>query len=222
MGLTEFSFLFCLKLIFFIIFIFLNICIIYTAYLDRKYTNINNPEPYLKSSSMTPELKKFATQAVVGMGILSGLITIKNEDIKQEKKEALRAQAHVILGQAEIKSSDLRANLCATTERVENTTAEVNNYADKIKQMNAQMSNGTLTPTQIESSKPILEHYHRAHDAALQKQAVVIKELQGIGYPKDIDIVKSGFSDLFYDCLDNYRDYISVLTSEQLVILVNL
>lgn len=91
-GLTEFSFLFCLKLIFFIIFIFLNICLLYTEYLDRKHTNINinNPESCLKSG-MSPELQKIAKKFVIGIGVIAALITIKNEVTDQNKKEILRS-----------------------------------------------------------------------------------------------------------------------------------
>ena len=46
--------------------------------------------------------------------------------------------------------------------------------------------------------------------------------MQTISTTNDPNIVKSSFFDLFYNLTDSYRDYLSVLTSEQLVILFNL
>jgi len=90
LGITNFSFIFCLKVIFFIIFIILNICLIYTEYLDRKYTNIKNPESHLKSG-LTPELQRIAKKVIVGIGLLSGLITIKNEYKNKQDLEEIKA-----------------------------------------------------------------------------------------------------------------------------------
>ena len=78
LGLTGFSFLSCLKIIFFLIFIFLNIFLFYIESLDRKYKNINNPESHLKSSPV-PELIKISNSVIIGIGVLSGIITIRNE-----------------------------------------------------------------------------------------------------------------------------------------------
>jgi hypothetical protein len=77
LGLTEFSILSCLKLIFFLIFIFLNIFLFYTESLDRKYKNINL-ESHLQSG-LGPEFIKLSHRAVLVIGVLSSIITIKNE-----------------------------------------------------------------------------------------------------------------------------------------------
>jgi len=65
LGVTDFSFLLCLKLIFFIIFILLNIVLLYIEYLDRKYNNKYYPDSHLKAG-LSPELQKFAKQVIVG------------------------------------------------------------------------------------------------------------------------------------------------------------
>ena len=129
--------------------------------------------------------------------------------------------------QAEIETSHLKVQLCATSERVESSTAEVNYYADKIQQLKAERTNGTITPTHINSNSSnsaLDEFYNRMYREALQKQNNYIKELQEISNPNYPDIANSGFdfSELFYDLIDNYKDFMSVLTQEQLAILVNI
>lgn len=66
MGLTDFSFLFCLKVIFFILFIIVNICLLYCEYQDRKYNN--KYASHLKSGIL-PELKKIAKDFVYATGV---------------------------------------------------------------------------------------------------------------------------------------------------------
>jgi len=60
---------------------------LYIEYLDRKSLNIKNPVSQHKSG-LSPELKRIARQTAVGIGILSGVIIIKNEFINQEKKQS--------------------------------------------------------------------------------------------------------------------------------------
>lgn len=60
------------------------------------------------------------------------------------------------------------------------------------------------------------------HERALQKQNENIKELQTLSNTDDLEILKTGLSDLFYNLLDSYRDFLNILSSEQLVILFNL
>jgi hypothetical protein len=48
------------------------------------------------------------------------------------------------------------------------------------------------------------------------------KELQALTNTNNPEILKSGFSDLFYNPIDNIRDFIGILSSEQLVFLFNL
>ena len=101
LGITEFSFLFCLKVVFFILFIILNICLIYTEYLDIKYKNKHYPDSHMKSG-MTPELQRIAKQVIMTVGLISGFITIKNEVNQSSREEiaALAAKLNSTLAQA--------------------------------------------------------------------------------------------------------------------------
>jgi hypothetical protein len=115
--------------------------------------------------------------------------------------------------------------LCASSDRVESSTADVNYYADNNQQITAETTNGTITPTPKISSKSALsEFYHRMYRESLQKQQEHIKELQEISNPNYPDISQSGidYSKIFSDLIDNYKDFMSVLTQEQLAILVNI
>jgi len=97
MGFTDFSFLFCLKIIFLIIFILLNIGLLYIEYLDRKHSN--NSDAPLKSR-VSKDLKRIATQTIIAVGLLSSTITLKNEYLSQEKKSEIRAEAQRQIAQS--------------------------------------------------------------------------------------------------------------------------
>jgi hypothetical protein len=99
MGLTEFSFLFCLKLIILIIYILLNICLLYTEYLEIKSKKKYNPDTHLKSS-LVPELKRIAKNFIISVGVISSTITVKNEYVKQETKATLKEQVRAALALA--------------------------------------------------------------------------------------------------------------------------
>lgn len=99
MGISGFTFIGLLQIIFFIIFVLLNIGLLYLEYLDRKHTNKDNSESYLKSG-MSPELQKIAKHFIVSVVILSSVITVKNEIKDQQKEAALRAEAEAALAKA--------------------------------------------------------------------------------------------------------------------------
>jgi hypothetical protein len=131
LGVTDFSFLLCLKLIFFIIFILLNIVLLYIEYLDRKYNNKYYPDSHLKAG-LSPELQKIAKQVIVGVGILSGAITIKNEYVNQDKASTLRAEARELLQNSEetvrrTTSKNFADNFCHRMQitNIRNSIAEV-------------------------------------------------------------------------------------------------
>jgi len=46
--------------------------------------------------------------------------------------------------------------------------------------------------------------------------------LQALTNTNNPENLKSGFSDLFYNLIDNFRDFISIFSSEQVVIIFNL
>jgi hypothetical protein len=50
---------------------------------------------------LTPELKKIASSAIISLGVLACLITVKNEFINYEKNLEIKAQAQALLDRAE-------------------------------------------------------------------------------------------------------------------------
>jgi hypothetical protein len=58
-------------------------------------------------------------------------------------------------------------------------------------------------------------------EETLKKQAQYTKELQDLG-SNEPDIFKSDLSGFFMNIIDTYREYISIFSPEQIVILLNL
>jgi hypothetical protein len=57
---------------------------------------------------------------------------------------------------------------------------------------------------------------------AIKQQELDIKELQTLSNINDPNIVKSDLADLFNNLIDNYKDFLNTLTSEQTVIVFNI
>ena len=55
-----------------------------------------------------------------------------------------------------------------------------------------------------------------------QKKAEAVKEFQARSHPNNPDIAKSDISEIFNNWIDLFREHISILSSEQRVILFNL
>jgi len=101
MGLTEFSFLFCLKVAFFLVFLSLNICLFYIEFIKNK--KINTPDSHLKAT-MIPEYKQIASQFAIGLGIISSIIAVKNEYLSWEERKTLKERAQAALDNSETKT----------------------------------------------------------------------------------------------------------------------
>ena len=82
LGITDLRFLSFLQIIFFIIFIFLNIVLLYIEYLNKNSKKTGNSE-YLQSgpvsSEIVPHIRRYSTYFIAGISALSGIITLKNE-----------------------------------------------------------------------------------------------------------------------------------------------
>jgi len=59
-------------------------------------------------------------------------------------------------------------------------------------------------------------------NTAVKQQELDIKELQTLSNINDPNNVKSDLSDLFNSLIDNYKDFLNTLTSEQMVIVFNI
>jgi hypothetical protein len=95
-GYSEYSFLFCLKILFFIVFILLNFGLIYLEYLEKKYIN-NRP---LKAG-IAPDLKRLASQVAVALGTISGIITVNFEYFDHKKAEKAIADYDTLCAKVE-------------------------------------------------------------------------------------------------------------------------
>ena len=60
------------------------------------------------------------------------------------------------------------------------------------------------------------------YNNAIKQQELDIKELQTLSNINDPNIVKSDLADLFNNLIDNYKDFLNTLTSEQTVIVFNI
>jgi ASC-1-like (ASCH) protein len=114
----------------------------------------------------------------------------------------------------------LKIKITATSDRLDTSINNVNNYSEKIANINKQLFNNTVNPKEIESLESNLKFYKQMYD--LKKQDLAIKEIQSLSNTNDPDIGKSDISDIFFNFIDNYRDFLSTLSSEQLVIVFNI
>jgi hypothetical protein len=66
------------------------------------------------------------------------------------------------------------------------------------------------------------ENKEQILDEAVKKQEICIKDIQSLSNTNDPNIVKSDLSELFNNFIDNYREFLSTLSSEQMVIVFNI
>ena len=87
---TDLSFLRWIQIIFFFIYIVLNIWLIYIEYLDKKTQNKDNSK-YLQSGSGNPQIlphvRRYSSYILAGIAALSSIITVKNEYITKTKTQ---------------------------------------------------------------------------------------------------------------------------------------
>lgn len=121
LGITELSFLGFVKIIFLIIFITLNLCLLYIESLDAKHTN--KDISHMKSG-MTPELKRLVKYFISGVGLYASYIAIKNEH-KDTAKEAK------LLKQKEADLAEFTNKAALEVKQIANVRI-ANNFANKL------------------------------------------------------------------------------------------
>jgi len=115
-GTIDVSFLCFFKIIVLIFFILLNIGLIYTEYLQTKHKNRDYAQSHLKSG-ITPELKKIASNLIVGLGIFASGIAIKNEYFSQQEqanRDKREAALKAALSEAKREISEIKNQTLAT------------------------------------------------------------------------------------------------------------
>jgi hypothetical protein len=116
----------------------------------------------------------------------------------------------------------LNTKLAASTDRLDNCVKNVMDYSEKMDKITKQIINNTVDPKDIEALKSNLKLYKQMYDEAVKKQEIAINEVRSLSSTNDPNIVKSDLSDLFNNLIDNYREFLSTLSSEQMVIVFNL
>lgn len=170
-------------------------------------------------------LKKYAAPVILGSMTFDSWISSKKDSFKDKVlQEALQKglTKEKALEEANNKAGEtiqlLKEKLTATSDRLDNSINNVNNYFDKVVDLNKQLANN---PQNIEVIKSNLKYYEEMYKNALKQQELDIKEIHLLIINKP-NIVKSDFSDLFNNLIDNYKEFLSTLTSEQMVIVFNI
>lgn len=113
----------------------------------------------------------------------------------------------------------LKVKLTASSDRLNTSTNNVNEWAKKIEDINTELAKD---PQNIELLKTKSNYYSEMFKSAVKQQEADIKEIQSLSTIEDPNIVKSDLSELFNNFIDNISNFLSTLTSEQLVIVFNL
>lgn len=174
-------------------------------------------------------IKRYVLPSIGGTLTFDSWLTSKRDSFKEKyveqaikNGEARERALNHSLREADKTVSELEVKATAVSDRIETTTNTVNELASNMNILNNQIRNGDMSPTDTACLETRLGYLKQMYDRAIQQQDSAIKELQTISSTNDPNIVRSSFSDLFYNLIDSYKDYISILTSEQLVILFNL
>jgi hypothetical protein len=120
---------------------------------------------------------------------------------------------------AEEKIQLLQTKLVASSDRLDTCTQNVNYYIEKMSDLSKQINNTEPKNTELKTNYNL---YKEMYEEAVKKQEAAIKEIQALSNTNDPDIVKSDLSELFNNFIDNYRDFLSTLSSEQMVIVFNI
>jgi len=134
---------------------------------------------------------------------------------------------------AQNEAIELKKNFNIIADKLSGTSTNINSYSEQIKEINELLVSGNLSPEATESAKLNLIYYETLQNNALSRQAEIVKEMHNLSGSPNLNsspdlgesnsmIVKSDFSELFTSISDTVKDYLSVLTSEQLVIVFNL
>lgn len=130
---------------------------------------------------------------------------------EQAKEEAL--------AKSELVTKKLENKISIITQNMEETTANQSKYSNEIEQINTQVFKGDMTP---QNAKPHLEYYQHMYKQAEKTHAEEVKELKLLSESNNPDIFNGDFSEYFTNLTEILKDYLNLLSSEQLVIIFNL
>jgi len=116
----------------------------------------------------------------------------------------------------------LKTKLIASSDRLDSSIKNVNDYSEKMSNISKEIINNSVDPKEIGALKSNFKFYKEMYDEGVKKQDTAIKEIQSLSNTNDPDIVKSDLSELFNNLIDNYREFLTTLSSEQMVIVFNI
>jgi len=108
-----------------------------------------------------------------------------------------------------------------TSTNLHETTEEIKRCKAGITRHSSELSSPNLSQERAVEINERIKYYTDMQDKALNKQDEYVKEVKYFT-SDDEGIYKSDISDLFVNFVDSCRDYINILSSEQMVILFNL
>jgi len=171
-------------------------------------------------------LKKYAGPVILGAMSFDSWLTSKKDSFKDKiLEESLQKglAKEKALEEANRKSEEiiqtLKVKLTSTSDRLDNSSKNVQNYWEKLNDLNKELAND---PQSIEAVQSNIKYYEEMYKNAIKQQELDIKELQTLSNINDPNIVKSDLADLFNNLIDNYKDFLNTLTSEQTVIVFNI
>lgn len=183
----------------------------------------------IKIMKLWENLKKFGVPVLLGSLTVDGWFTSRKASFKDKyleealKKGMIKEKA---LEEANKKAEDtiqmLKIKLTATSDRLDTSIKNVNDYSEKMGNISKELINNTADPKELEPLKSKLKFYKEMYDQEIKKQDICIKEMKSLSNTNDPDIVKSDLSEVFNNIIDNYREFLSTLTSEQMVIVFNI
>jgi hypothetical protein len=116
----------------------------------------------------------------------------------------------------------LQNKLKVVSDNLDDANAAVNRYSNEIIEISNKCASGKLSAQEVAKLKPQLEYNEYMHKGALQKQAEYTKELQNLSSSNDPNIFKSDLSELFNNLNDSFKEYLNIMSPEQMVILFNI
>jgi len=171
-------------------------------------------------------LKKFTLPTILGAMTVDSWASSRKDNFKNiylEKalKKGMENEIALELAnrKAEEKIQLLQTKLVASSDRLDTCTQNVNYYIEKMSDLSKQINNTEPKNTELKTNYNL---YKEMYEEAVKKQEAAIKEIQALSNTNDPDIVKSDLSELFNNFIDSYRDFLSTLSSEQMVVVFNI
>jgi hypothetical protein len=135
-----------------------------------------------------------------------------------KEEEALKvAERH-----AEHTSNMLKNKIEIISENLTASITEADMSATKVSEFATQLANPNTTPFEAARIKPRMEYYQELYQKAANNTKQHTKELNDLSTTTDPNIIRSDFSETFRNLVDTFKDFLSTISPEQLVILFNL